>query len=167
MSRVASIVLAVAAIAVGLFFGSASAAAQDVELLDCEDFASQADAQAAYRADPSDPADNDADEDGIACELYDGFEDPTTDLESITGQPDATVAPEEDDEADEADEDEEAEATATATPDAVGSAGDLPASGVGSALASSSGGSMTLLVGLLAAAVAFGGMALRSARNRA
>jgi hypothetical protein len=163
MPRVASIVLAVAAIAAGLIFGAASAAAQDVELLDCEDFASQADAQAAYRADPSDPADNDADEDGIACELYDGFEDPTTDLESITGQPDATAAPEEDDEDD---ADDEAEATATATPAAVG-AGDLPASGVGSALASSGGGSLTLLIGLLAAAAAFGGMALRSARNRA
>ena len=164
MSRVASIVLAVAAIAASLIFAAASVAAQDEELLDCEDFASQADAQAAYRADPSDPADNDADDDGIACELYDGFEDPTTDLESITGQPDATAAPADD----EADEDEEAEATATATPDAVGAAGDLPASGTGSALVSSVGGSnMTLLAGLLAAAAAFGGMAVRSVRNRA
>lgn len=164
MPRVASIVLAVVAIAASLIFATASVAAQEEELLDCEDFASQADAQAAYRADPSDPADNDADEDGIACELYDGFEDPTTDLESITGQPDATAAPAEDDEAD---DDEEAEATATATPDAVGAAGDLPASGVGSALMSSSGSNMTLLIGLLAAAAAFGGMALRSVRNRA
>ncbi len=165
MPRNASIVLAVVAIAASLFIGAGSVAAQDEELLDCEDFASQADAQAAYREDPSDPADNDADEDGIACELYDGFEDPTTDLESISGQPDATAAPEED-EAD--DEDAEAEATATATPDAVGSAGDLPTSGTGSALVSSVGGSnMTLLIGLLAAAAAFGGIALKGVRNRA
>src|SRR5215218_7546521 len=144
MPRVASIVLAIVAIAASLLIGAANVAAQDEELLDCEDFASQADAQAAYRADPSDPADNDADDDGIACELYDGFEDPTTDLESITGQPDATAAP--DESADDA-------AEPTATPDAVGAAGDLPASGTGSALASSvGGGNMTLLIGLLAAA---------------
>ena len=162
MPRIASIVLAVVAIAASLFIGASSIAAQDEELLDCEDFASQADAQAAYREDPSDPADNDADEDGIACELYDGFEDPTTDLEPITGQADATVEPEEEE------ADDETEATATATPDAVGSAGDLPTSGTGSALASSVGGSnMSLLIGLLAAAAAFGGMALRGVRNRA
>ena len=161
MPRVASIVFAVVAIAASLLIGVTGVAAQDDEVLDCEDFASQADAQAAYRADPSDPADNDGDDDGIACELYDGFEDPTTDYESITGQPDATVAPEDDE-----DEAEDEEAEPTATPDAVG-AGDLPASGVGSALASSGGGSVTLLIGLLAAAAVFGGMALRGARNRA
>ena len=83
MPRVASIVLAVVAIAASLIFAAASVAAQDEELLDCEDFASQADAQAAYRADLSDPAGNDADGDGIACELYDGFEDTSTDLEPI------------------------------------------------------------------------------------
>src|SRR5918992_694375 len=84
MPRVASIALAVVAFAASLLIG-AGAAAQDEELLDCEDFASQADAQAAYRADPSDPADNDADGDGIACELFDGFEDAATDLEPIEG----------------------------------------------------------------------------------
>jgi hypothetical protein len=166
MPRVASIALAVVAFAASLLIGTAGAAAQDEELLDCEDFASQADAQAAYREDPSDPADNDADEDGIACELYDGFEDPSTDYESITGQPDATVPPADEDE--DAEEDEDATAEPTATPDGVGAAGDLPASGTGSALVSSVGGSnMTVLIGLLAAAAAFGGMALRSARSRA
>ena len=35
---------------------------------DCADFASQADAQAALAAEPSDPANLDADDDGIACE---------------------------------------------------------------------------------------------------
>src|SRR5215204_727189 len=144
MPRVASVVLAIVAIAASLLIGAANVVAQDDELLDCEDFASQADAQAAYREDPSDPADNDADDDGIACELYDGFEDPTTDLESITGQPDATAVPDEDDDADEEDA---ADPTATpdaadptATPDAVGAAGNLPTSGTGSALASSVGG---------------------------
>ncbi len=162
MPRVASIVLAIVAIAASLLIGAANVVAQDEELLDCEDFASQADAQAAYREDPSDPADNDADDDGIACELYDGFEDPTTDLESITGQTDATAVPDEDD------ADEEDAAEPTATPDAVGSAGDLPTSGTGSALASSvGGGNMTLLIGLLAAAAVFGGMALRGVRNKA
>lgn len=34
----------------------------------CPDFASQADAQAVLRADPSDPNRLDADKDGIACE---------------------------------------------------------------------------------------------------
>jgi excalibur calcium-binding domain-containing protein len=34
----------------------------------CADFASQADAQAVLRADPSDPNKLDADKDGIACE---------------------------------------------------------------------------------------------------
>lgn len=36
--------------------------------IDCDDFGSQADAQAALRADPSDPDGLDHDRDGIACE---------------------------------------------------------------------------------------------------
>ncbi len=36
--------------------------------LDCADFASQAEAQATFNADPSDPNGLDADDDGIACE---------------------------------------------------------------------------------------------------
>lgn len=42
------------------------AAAQQAQ--SCTQFASQAEAQAAYAADPSDPAGNDEDADGIACE---------------------------------------------------------------------------------------------------
>ncbi|MFP5371363.1 MAG: excalibur calcium-binding domain-containing protein, partial [Actinomycetes bacterium] len=38
--------------------------------LNCEDFASQAEAQAVYDANPSDPNDLDADDDGQACEEY-------------------------------------------------------------------------------------------------
>ena len=40
--------------------------------LDCADFASQAEAQAFYNADPSDPNGLDADDDGIACETLAG-----------------------------------------------------------------------------------------------
>lgn len=38
------------------------------DIANCADFASQADAQAVLRADPSDPNDLDRDRDGIACE---------------------------------------------------------------------------------------------------
>jgi hypothetical protein len=41
---------------------------------DCADFASQADAQAALTAEPSDPDNLDADDDGIACEDHFGEE---------------------------------------------------------------------------------------------
>src|SRR5215207_1980588 len=85
MLRLFSLAFAVIALAAGLILASPGASAQDDEVLDCEDFASQADAQAAYQADPSDPAGNDADGDGIACELYDGFKDTSTDLEPIEG----------------------------------------------------------------------------------
>lgn len=40
--------------------------------LDCADFASQAEAQATFDADPSDPNGLDADDDGIACETLAG-----------------------------------------------------------------------------------------------
>jgi hypothetical protein len=38
--------------------------------LDCEDYNSQADAQAALKQDPSDPNVLDEDNDGVACEIY-------------------------------------------------------------------------------------------------
>lgn len=63
-----------------LGFGTPSSAQ---EALDCEDFDNQAEAQAAYREDPTDPADNDADGDGIACELY-AYDDATTDLNPVS-----------------------------------------------------------------------------------
>ena len=47
---------------------SASAAAVEGVPQDCDNFASQAEAQAFLDADPSDPANLDADDDGIACE---------------------------------------------------------------------------------------------------
>jgi hypothetical protein len=42
--------------------------------LNCEDFASQAEAQAVYDANPSDPNNLDADDDGQACEEFFGTE---------------------------------------------------------------------------------------------
>jgi len=160
MPRNVSMMFAVIALGAGMVLGAPHAAAQDVEVLDCEDFASQADAQAAYRADPTDPADNDADEDGIACELFDGFEDPTTDLESITGQPDAVAEDSEDDTDDDATTEFPAAAAGAAT-------GTLPTSGTGSALASSLGGSNSaLLLSLLGGAAVCGLLALRGVRGR-
>ncbi len=77
-----SLVALIAILAVGFGFGLAAPAAAQ-EALDCADYASQAEAQAAYRDDPSDPADNDADEDGIACELVE-YDDAATDLTPVT-----------------------------------------------------------------------------------
>ena len=59
--------------AVLVFPMSGTALAQD---LDCSDFATQAEAQATFGADPSDPNGLDADNDGIACE--DGTSDGST-----------------------------------------------------------------------------------------
>lgn len=47
--------------------------------LDCPDFASQPEAQAAYNQDPSDPNRLDADNDGEACEEYFGTDDTVVD----------------------------------------------------------------------------------------
>jgi hypothetical protein len=49
------------------------ASAQDDQ--NCADFPSQADAQAHLRQDPSDPDRLDADNDGVACENYQGYPD--------------------------------------------------------------------------------------------
>lgn len=70
--------------AAGVFFaaalsiGTGSASAAD---LDCSNFATQAEAQATYDADPSDPNGLDRDKDGTACESLPGgttSEDNTT-----------------------------------------------------------------------------------------
>lgn len=67
--------------------------------LDCADFATQAEAQAEYDADPSDPNGLDADADGVACEELTGVDD-----SSISASPEAdddaspTASPESDDE---------------------------------------------------------------------
>ena len=81
MLRTTIVTLAAALFGVGLLLPAAPVAAQDAR--DCADFASQAEAQAAYRADPTDPAGNDEDGDGLACELY-AYTDTTTDLTPVT-----------------------------------------------------------------------------------
>ncbi|MGY1724754.1 hypothetical protein [Blastococcus sp. SYSU DS0533] len=59
-------VLFTAALSIG-FTGTANAA----DLYNCPDFVSQADAQAVYNANPSDPNQLDRDDDGQACEDHD------------------------------------------------------------------------------------------------
>ena len=63
-STAAAGVLFAAALSFG-FTGTAQAADRD-----CPDFASQADAQAAYNAVPGDPERLDGDDDGVACENF-------------------------------------------------------------------------------------------------
>lgn len=59
--------------------GMQAVAAQESTDLDCDDFATQAEAQATYDADPSDPNGLDADSDGEACEENAGGGTTTTD----------------------------------------------------------------------------------------
>ena len=119
------------------FVFGAPAAAQDAAQ-DCEDFANQAEAQAAYRADPSDPAGNDADNDGVACELFD-YADATVDLVPVGA---TDVAAEDDASA------------------GLGGSGRttsaLPASGVGSAVAGATGAGSATVVALLGLAAVCG-----------
>jgi hypothetical protein len=140
MHRVTIAALACLILAAGLLASAPAASAQ--EALDCEDFASQAEAQAAYREDPSDPADNDADNDGIACELFD-FEDSATDFEPVTTAVGGTTT------------------TGTTTTTTMAS------TGVGAALVTDAAGvaNAPVLAGLLAAAAVCGALALRSLRR--
>ena len=106
LAIIASIIGAVAFAALlawGLTFGSATVQANDLEEAcgecaaddcNCEDFATQADAQACLDADATDPFGLDADEDGLACEdefaddeeepEYCGFAMPTTFAGTVT-----------------------------------------------------------------------------------
>ena len=59
------------AAAIVLAFTAAPAAFAQANDQDCKDFASQAEAQAHLVADPSDPDNLDADDDGQACESFD------------------------------------------------------------------------------------------------
>lgn len=133
--RLTAPALAAVVLGLALLVSAPSAMAQDA--LDCEDFASQAEAQAAYRADPSDPADNDADGDGIACELFD-FEDPATDYEPVIAAG--------------------ADTTTTTT---------MAATGTGAALAGqfADSSNVPLALGLLGAAATCGFMAVRGLRR--
>ena len=69
MRAVRLFVLAIAGLIVGGLFSSA-ALAQTADR-DCRDYASQSEAQAALRADPTDPNHLDEDEDGVACDDFD------------------------------------------------------------------------------------------------
>ena len=150
MLRLFSLAFAVVALGAGLILASPGASAQEDEILDCEDFASQADAQAAYRADPTDPAGNDADGDGIACELYEGFEDAATDLEPIEGVG--------------ADTSTESGLETTTTP--ASDVSTMASAGVGTAVAdAASGTGLAAIAGMLFAAVGCGALALRGLRR--
>jgi hypothetical protein len=140
MTRVTFAMIAFLALGLGTALAAPPAAAQDA--LDCADFASQAEAQAAYRADPTDPADNDADGDGLACELVE-YADPATDLTPVT--PAAGGA-----------------TTTTTTTTAA-----LPTSGSGTALAGQVAGlpGAPVALALLAAAAVSGALALRGLRR--
>lgn len=63
--------------AAGSLMLASPAIAQDDQ--NCDDFTSQAAAQAHYRADPSDPDNLDADDDMVACENYTDYSDPAWD----------------------------------------------------------------------------------------
>jgi hypothetical protein len=141
MIRVTFVALAAVALVLGLGLATSTPAAEAQELLDCEDFDSQAEAQAYYRENPDDPTDNDADEDGIACELF-AYEDSATDYEPVTTAVGADTTT----------------ATTTTT---------MAATGTGSALAGELAGSPNafLLMGLLGAAVACGALAVRGLRR--
>jgi hypothetical protein len=94
--QVAFIVL-VLLIGIGLLAASdlmPYAAAQDEELLFCEDFDSQAEAQQHLREDPSDPDELDEEEgedDGIACETF-SYDNPEEDLNPVTAAIDSPEA---------------------------------------------------------------------------
>ena len=142
MSTKLFVLSAALVLVVGLSIAAASPAdAQDAPQ-DCEDFPNQAAAQAALRADPSDPAENDADGDGIACELV-AYEDGATDFTPVAAAITAPSAP--------------AATAATTTVTA------MPASGTGSALTGGVAGASDAVVafGLFGLAAACGAMALR------
>jgi hypothetical protein len=75
MRRVTVSIAVVACWVTGLLLLAGVAVAQD--RLNCEDFASQDEAQAVLDRDPSDPNNLDADNDGMACDTYDYGDDGT------------------------------------------------------------------------------------------
>jgi hypothetical protein len=73
----------------------ASTAASAQDRYNCDDFDSQAEAQGIYDQDPSDPNQLDRDEDGEACENYDGYDsdDDDSDSDDDGSDGDDTVMP--------------------------------------------------------------------------
>ena len=83
--------VAVAVLTAGLSYPLAGVAlAQDV---DCPDFATQAEAQAVFDRDPSDPNRLDADDDGVACEALPGGALGSAENGTTNGDQDAGTAP--------------------------------------------------------------------------
>ena len=76
--------------AAALSIGTGSASAAD---LDCNNFATQAEAQAVYNADPSDPNRLDQDNDGIACETRPGGGTTTEDDTVFTASTQVSTQP--------------------------------------------------------------------------
>jgi len=145
MVRSISVCAASLVFGLGLALGGEDQAAAQAAL-DCADFASQAEAQAALRADPSDPADNEADGDGIACELVD-YANGATDLTPVAGAPTAATVP-----------------SAAPTTSAVTT---MPVSGTGSALTDGVVGVSDAVIafGMFGLATGCGAMALRRLRQ--
>ena len=68
--------------------------------LNCDDFDSQAAAQAHYREHPGDPDGLDANDNGVACENNPGYPDPARDEAPLEDEPPADTTPEEGEEED-------------------------------------------------------------------
>ena len=83
--------VAVTILTAGMSYPLAGVAlAQD---LDCSDFSTQAQAQAVYNQDPSDPNGLDADNDGLACEALPGAAPGSAETAANTGGQDTGAAP--------------------------------------------------------------------------
>ncbi|WP_083940197.1 excalibur calcium-binding domain-containing protein [Saccharomonospora saliphila] len=135
--HIREVTLAVAFAAGTLLPAAGSALAQPD--LDCRDFSSQAEAQAEFDRDPTDPHRLDADNDGIACEALNGV--PTS--------PDAGIA-----------DDADTPAEPRDGTDGNGQVGDVPAGGVEAGDGSAAGVPVLdtpVLVGLIGLGAAAGG----------
>jgi Excalibur calcium-binding domain len=83
--------VAVTVLTAGMSYPLAGVAlAQDV---DCSDFSTQAEAQAVYNQDPSDPNRLDTDNDGVACEALPGGAPGSAENRANTGGQDTGAAP--------------------------------------------------------------------------
>ncbi len=148
--------VATGALAAALIFPmSGTALAQD---LDCSNFATQAEAQAAFDADTSDPNGLDADNDSLACEDLPGGDGTSVGGGTAAPSPEPAPSPEDDAGADAGAEDGDDQVT------------EQPSGGVEAGDGSGSGPEdLGFVVGGLALTSAAGAAyaARRSARNRA
>ena len=160
------------AVFVALGLGTAalsSASAQDT--LNCDDFSSLAEAQAALDADPADPNGLDEDDDGIACENFsyintdDGTGDPDEPVDDTDGDTGGGTDGDTDDDPDGGTEEGTGTTTDTTTDTATTSAGTgttLPNTGAGVMVGGMSPLAMTLAtLGLICGVI---GVAVRTRR---